>query len=102
MNTRGFVPLDRKLNMRAMLERSPSTPAIKVAGVPVHSYVEQVKGGLGLVVSIHGDGEPHEALLDADGNVRMRVNINGTEVFPAELTQCGCGAVGTHGIDHDD
>jgi hypothetical protein len=81
MNTRGFVPLDRKLNMRATLEHSPSTPAIKVAGVPVHVYVEAVPGGWGLVVSVHGDWEPHDGLLDDDGNVRMRVSISGKEIY---------------------
>lgn len=75
-----------RLNRGAVLERSQLTPAIKVAGVPVHAYVEPLddgNAGLRYVVSVHCDWEPDPALLDKDGNVRLRITVNGDTVFDA-------------------
>lgn len=55
------------------------TPALVVAGVPVHVYV---KDGV-LRVSVHCDAEPALDVLDLFGNVRMEITVNGDTVFKA-------------------
>ncbi|MGY4935869.1 hypothetical protein ACWD7T_33185 [Streptomyces sp. 900116325] len=76
------VPVERarELNRAAFLEEDADTPAIRVAGVAVHAYVDPERGQL--VVSVHLDtGDVASDLVSAAETVPLHVTVNGHQVF---------------------
>jgi hypothetical protein len=70
----------QELNRSAYLEPDPNTPAIVIAGVAVHTYVDPEDGQV--VVSVHLDtGDVPEDLLSAEETVPLRITVNGHDVF---------------------
>ncbi|MEU6070510.1 hypothetical protein ABZ864_40230 [Streptomyces sp. NPDC047082] len=71
------------LNRAAFLEGDSDTPAIVVAGVAVHAYVDVEDARF--VVSVHLDtGEVPNELVSARETVPLRITVNGTAIYDAD------------------
>ncbi|MGW6145351.1 hypothetical protein [Streptomyces sp. NPDC055140] len=82
----GFVtvPVERarELNRAARLDEDANTPAIRVAGATVQTYVDPERGQI--VVSVHLDtGDIPSDLISAEETVPLHITVNGHQVFNA-------------------